>query len=150
MAVGTMKRKLKWIAVLLAVLLLGFGTALFLWPRDRITPASWKDIRIGMTEKEVEDILGSRGITFEEFEIQTNALANLVPDGASRSEPDLSRFCGNLLEERLRGACPKYWIGRRGYLAIVVLRGQVVIKNFYGWKSADPNIIDRLRDWLGW
>jgi hypothetical protein len=34
-----MKRKLKWLAIVLAVSLLGFGTALLLWPRDRITPA---------------------------------------------------------------------------------------------------------------
>jgi len=27
-----MKRKLKWLAIVLAVSLLGFGTALFLWP----------------------------------------------------------------------------------------------------------------------
>jgi hypothetical protein len=33
-----MKRKLKWLALVLAVSLLGFGTALLLWPRDRITP----------------------------------------------------------------------------------------------------------------
>jgi len=59
MAVGTMKRKLKWIAAVLAVLLLGFGTALLLWPRDRIGAESWQKIRIGMTESEVENILGS-------------------------------------------------------------------------------------------
>jgi hypothetical protein len=34
-----MKRKLKWLTIVLAVSLLGFGTALLLWPRDRITPA---------------------------------------------------------------------------------------------------------------
>jgi hypothetical protein len=36
-----MKRKLKWLAIVLAVSLLGFGTALLLWPRDRITAESW-------------------------------------------------------------------------------------------------------------
>jgi hypothetical protein len=35
-----MKRKLKWLAIVLAVLLLGLGTAFFLWPRDRITAES--------------------------------------------------------------------------------------------------------------
>src|SRR5262245_54552616 len=63
----SMKRKLKWLAIVLAVLLLGFGTALLLWPRDRITAESWKQIQIGMSEKEVEDILGKRGLKYEEF-----------------------------------------------------------------------------------
>src|ERR1700730_3162439 len=63
-----MKRKLKWLGVGLAVLLLGVGTALLLLPRDRITPQSWKQIRLGMTEKEVEGILGGTGINDEEFE----------------------------------------------------------------------------------
>ena len=33
----TMKPKLKWLAIVVAVSLLGFGTALWFWPRDRIT-----------------------------------------------------------------------------------------------------------------
>src|SRR6516165_6934928 len=57
-----MKRKLKWLAIVLAVSLLGFGTALLLWPRDRITAESWEKIRIGMTEEEVAEILGGRGM----------------------------------------------------------------------------------------
>jgi hypothetical protein len=61
MPVETMKRKLKWLAIVLAVLLLGFGTALLLWPRDRITAESWQKIRIGMTENEVAEILGGPG-----------------------------------------------------------------------------------------
>ena len=61
-----MKRKLKWTATVLAVSLLGFGTALFLWPRDRITAESWEQIRVGMTEKEVVEILGQpSGMTLE-------------------------------------------------------------------------------------
>jgi hypothetical protein len=47
-----MKQKLKWIAAVLAVLLVGMATALFLWPRDRIIPESWGQIEIGMTENQ--------------------------------------------------------------------------------------------------
>ena len=36
-----MKRKLKWLAIVLVVSLLGFGMALLLWPRDRITVEWW-------------------------------------------------------------------------------------------------------------
>ena len=62
-----MKRKLKWLAIFLAVSLLGFGTALLLWPRDRITAESWQKIQVGMTEDEVADILGGPGMTCEEY-----------------------------------------------------------------------------------
>jgi hypothetical protein len=48
-----MKRKLKWISLVLAVVLLGFGAAILLWPRDRITveivgeDSNWNDIPRG-------------------------------------------------------------------------------------------------------
>jgi hypothetical protein len=52
-----MKRKLKWLAIVLVVSLLGFGTALLLWPRDRITKESWDEIRLGMRLTDVEATL---------------------------------------------------------------------------------------------
>ncbi|HMF17746.1 MAG TPA: hypothetical protein VKE98_11100 [Gemmataceae bacterium] len=61
-----MKRKLKWLAIVLAVSLLGFRAALLLWPRDRITAESWHKIRIGMTEKEVAEMLGGPGMFWKE------------------------------------------------------------------------------------
>jgi hypothetical protein len=69
-----MKRKLKWPAIVLAVSLLGFGTTLLLWPRDRITAESWQKIRIGMTEGEVTEILGGRGMTEAEDLAEHNRL----------------------------------------------------------------------------
>lgn len=62
-----MKRKLKWIGVVLVVLVIGLGVVLFLLPRDRITVESWKQIRIGMTEKEVEGLLGASAMNGEEI-----------------------------------------------------------------------------------
>jgi hypothetical protein len=53
-----MKRKLKWTAVVLVILLLGSGVVSFLLPRDRITREAWNEVRLGMKEKQVEDILG--------------------------------------------------------------------------------------------
>ena len=73
-----MKRKPKWIAVVLVVLLLGFGTALFLWPRDRITPESWRQIEIGMTENQVEEILGGPGKNEAEAEAKMKALEPFI------------------------------------------------------------------------
>ena len=46
-----MKRQLKRIGVVLALLVLGGGVALFLLPRDRITADSWTQIRLGMSMK---------------------------------------------------------------------------------------------------
>jgi hypothetical protein len=62
-----MKRKLKWLAIVLAVSLLGFGMALFLWLRDRISAKSWRYIEIGMTENQVEEILGGPGMSWEQL-----------------------------------------------------------------------------------
>jgi hypothetical protein len=130
MAVGTMKRKLKWTAVVLAVSLLGFATAIFLWSRDRITAESWKQIQIGMSEKEVEEILGGPG-------------KRQCPPGLVRqlSEPhDISLF------DRF---ISKYWTSQRGCIQVNFdLRGNVCEKAF--GRSGEPNFIDRLRDWLGW
>src|SRR5215467_4265812 len=108
MAVGTMKRKLKWIAVVLVVLLVGMATALFLWPRDRITPESWEKIRIGMTEKEVEEILGQPGRKLDVEFLKELAFDNRIP---------LSEK-GDFLEEGQVSLCPKIWLGRCGTLDI--------------------------------
>ncbi|HMF18115.1 MAG TPA: hypothetical protein VKE98_12960, partial [Gemmataceae bacterium] len=89
-----MKRKLKWTAAVLAVLLLGFGTAIFLWPRDRITVETYKKLRIGITEGEVEGLLGGPGISEDVFMAQLNVLEKqvgkfpYVEDGTHFAEPE--------------------------------------------------------------
>jgi hypothetical protein len=135
-----MKRKLKWTAVVLAVALLGFGTALWLWPRDRITVESWKQIEIGMTEKQVEEILrgpGNDGTDEQEMD-QLREMVQ-VTDKDSLQEPNNFGFW------RKGG---KFWLGNRGLILINFERGMVAYKEFQ-WIRA-RNFIDRLRDWLGW
>ena len=139
-----MKRKLKWLAIVLAVSLLGFGTALFLWPRDRITVESWQKIRIGMTEDEVAEILGGPGMSWEEREAKQNAIAKnvgkdpFVPNEVFLYEPPLVIV-----------GTDKYWLGPRGMIAIFFdqEQGHVCSKRFNGWRS---DFWDSLRDWLGW
>lgn len=139
-----MKRKWKWTAVVLAVLLLGFGTALFLWPRDRITRESWEKIRIGMTEKEVEGILGGPGMNQEQYMVQWNQLTK-----TERISFDGSAF--DRIGWQRQPKNEKIWLSRRGWLGIQLdQRAQVTGKAFYAIQSADPNFIDRIRDWLGW
>ena len=129
------KPKLKWLAIVLAVLLLGFGTALFLWPRDRITAESWQKIRIGMTEKEVVEILGGPGMKFEEFE--EKFLIQL-------EEPEL---LGG--DELITLQKTRFWRGSRRVMLIHFNQeGRVNHKALSA--ESDLNFIDRLRDWLGW
>src|SRR5262249_25943730 len=123
-----MKRKLKWLAIVLAVSPLGFGTALLLWPRDRITAESWQKIRIGMTEEEVAEILGEPGMTSEEAARQFLRLEN------------------ELGQPRL-----KAWTGRRGVMFIELdQENQVRWKHFERRRRTNGGILDRLRDWLDW
>jgi hypothetical protein len=139
-AVGTMKRKLKWIAVLLIVLLAGMAAALFLWPRDQITLESWKKIRIGMTENQVEEILGGPGLNVENFwrdwwkKQQEFSLVGFSPhEGAVVTEP------------------ATYWVGRSGLIGIKFDEdGHVTGKIFSTVESTQQSFRDRLRDWLGW
>src|SRR5262245_52642021 len=138
-----MKRKLKWLAIVLAVLLLGFGSALLLWPRDQITAESWQKIRIGMTEDEVAEILGGPGMSREEYQAQHKAL---------RTQIGKVPFITNviLVEEdpnKMVREWPtvKTWFGRRGHLLIAIdEEGHVRGKQFTGWRRADPNFLDRL------
>jgi hypothetical protein len=144
-----MKRKLKWLAIVLVVSLLGFGTALLLWPRDRITVESRQKIRTGMTEDEVAEILGSRGITYEEAEAQYQRLEKEVGkppfdiEGARLQEPEDERFA---VLHRAR-----IWIGRRGSIEIEFDQdNRVWWKSFQGVRWNNGSILDRLRDWLDW
>ena len=144
--VMAMKRKLKWTALVLAVLLLGFGTALLLWPRDRITVESWQKIRIGMTEDEVAEILGGPSITGEEARAEYVRLLNELGrppyeiDDPWLEEPD---------DQRLVGHRTRIWIGRRGAIGIELDQdNHVCWKGFHGVRWT--NLLDRLRDWLSW
>lgn len=126
-----MKSKRKYLLMALALLLLGLGAAFFLWPRDRITADSWTKIRLGMTEKEVEDILGEPG----------KELHELLLHGVSFISE------GKLLEEGNASRCCKAWLGRRGNLAIHFdLDFTVTGKTFRRVRPA--TFLDRVRNWL--
>ena len=141
-----MKRKLKWLAIVLAVALLGFGTALLLWPGDRITAESWQKIRIGMTEKEVEEILGGPGMSYEEFWTQYDRLEKELGRPPLQFEDPRQRRFWFWHNDRVR-----IWNGRRGIIAIDLDQDQHVNWiAFQGVRWTDGGIFDRLRDWLGW
>ena len=145
-----MKRKLKWLAIVLAVSLLGFGTALLLWPRDRITTESWRKIRIGMTEDEVAEILGKPGISDMELNAEHLRLEKELgrPPGWQAEDPTLDEG-----EKRpfWRWDKAKIWTGRRGVILIDLDQdSHLERKRFQGVRWTNEGILDRLRDWLGW
>jgi hypothetical protein len=144
-----MKRKLKWIVLVLAVLLLGFGAALLLWPRYRITAESWQKIRIGMTEDEVVEILGGAGINRHEDDGQFERLAKELGrppfefEDLILEEPEGKEV---VVHQRV-----KVWTGRRGMIVIFFDQdNHVCWKRFRGVRWINGGVLDRLRDWLGW
>jgi hypothetical protein len=134
------------LGVFLSIVLLVLGGALFLWPQDPITPSSWKMIRLGMPEKEVEAILGGPGMDSDEFHDLMESLEKKIG-----KYPFIVNdiFFGE--SDGHMGTPPKIWFGRRGRVEIQFdHENRVQSKVFLGWRSADPNVLDRLRDWLGW
>jgi len=143
-----MKRKLKWIAIVLAVSLLGFGTALYLWPRDRITVESYKMIRIGMTEDEVVEILGRPGMFWKEDAAQYFRLKRELGHAPYEFEDPILQEPADkgVVVERV-----KVWTGRRGSIMLELdQHNHVRWKEFQGVRWTNGSILDRLRDWLGW
>ena len=144
-----MKRKLKWLAIVLAVSLLGFGTALLLWPRDRITAESWQKIRIGMTEEKVAEILGGPGVTHDEDLAEHDQLADEL--GRPPFENQGPWLQQPPVRQGLNWGRDKIWVGRRGRIVIELDQdNHVCWKSFNGVRWINGNILDRLRDWLGW
>jgi hypothetical protein len=131
-----MKRKLKWLAIVLAVSLVGFGTAVLLWPRDRITAESWQKIQIGMTEDEVAEILGGAGRNFHEGVAEYRRLEKEL------GRPPFEMEVPELLEPEnklFKLDRAKSWIGRRGIIAIEFDQdNHVSLKRFDGgrWITA--------------
>jgi hypothetical protein len=143
-----MKRKLKWLAIVLAVSLLGFGTALLLWPRDRITVESWQKIRIGMTAEEVAEILGGPGTRLEEYRTEFDRLEKEL------GQPPFESEGLGLEEPRGKWVVPervKVWAGRRGRILFELDQdNHVSWKEFDGGRWINGSILDRVRDWLDW
>jgi hypothetical protein len=127
-----MKIKRKWLALFPVILLLGLGAAFLLWPRDRITGESHDMIHMGMTEKEVEDILGGPGIPYQEATQITGALNRLELIDQARKWDSKNT---------------KTWLGQRGIMNVEFDQGGKVKATAF---TREPHFLDPLRDWLGW
>jgi hypothetical protein len=145
------KRKLKWLAIVLAVSLLGFGAALLLWPRDRITAESWQKIQLGMTEEEVVEILGGPGMSHEEFLAQYERLKKELGRSPFAMEGPWLEPEPGPEHRRVLGNRSRTWNGRRGMIVIELDQdNNVCWKHFQGGRWSNQGFLDRLRDWLGW
>jgi hypothetical protein len=152
-----MSRKHKCLSIGLTVML-ALGLALFLWPRDRITADSWEKIRIGMTEQEIEDILGAPGENAKEVQAEWEALARQLGrepfayDGTYFEEPiiylDIAPGMGRM--KKWADEDNRIWKGRRGIMGVQFdCHGRVAWSFYQGMRLAEPSIFDRLRDFLG-
>jgi hypothetical protein len=140
-------RLLRWSVFGLALVLFLTIIVVLFRPRDPITQANWQNIRTGMTEKEVQDILGRPGMDVKQYEHQLWALGKLEYDDVPLREPErrLEFAAGDEVTEY------KCWIGRRGCITVTLDHtGRVQSKSFAGFRIADPNLLERLRYWLGW
>jgi hypothetical protein len=128
-----MKRKRIWLGTFLILFLLGVG-AFFLWPRDRITPESYEKIKIGMTDKEVESILGSPGV-----QKKWNSFVPLPGAGEKV-----------VIEHCLVGQDCNFWESRRCVIALQFDEARIVTGRLSVTRSPHRNLWERLWDWLGW
>src|SRR5262249_35822365 len=126
-----MKQRFLKTSVAFLALSLMTGGGFLLWPRDRITEESWAKIQIGMTQKEVEEILGGSGISDknrmkaleEEFpERRVNMKTAFTKREEGRGETELVRV----------------WIGRRAFVKIEFdQNAHVKGKTIYGYEEID-------------
>jgi hypothetical protein len=140
-----MKRKLPRMGVILSFLLLLTAAAFVLWPRDRITKASFLKIQASTTEKEVESVLGSGGLQFKEVKGRYEALAK---------QADVIWYAQERPTDNpkpLKGI-QRYWLGRAGIISIEIdpNTGIVYSQQFMTRRSLECTFLDRLRDWFGW
>jgi hypothetical protein len=126
------KRLLLMLGCVAAVLLAGYMTLRLTGPRHRITEENIKLIKKGMTEEEVEAILGSK--------------AGSIPDGTLHAP-------NSLTVDSIDTRSSKHWVGKDVDVSVGFdADGRVtsVTQLFILDRSDRPEtILDKLRRWLG-
>jgi len=124
-----MKKKYVWLSAGVLAVIGGFLAVLILL-RDHITVENFQKIQPGMTEKEVESVLG------QSADHQYHPW-NVVPFMAVDSEkiPEWE----------------KAWEGQHGMIIIHVdAQGKVCKRGFFPEEKAGKGLFARLRQWIGW
>jgi hypothetical protein len=135
------KRLLLVFVCLAAVLLAGYVTLRLTAPEHRITQENILAIQIGMSEKQVEAILGVRAGDYYP----------VTPGGGSRL---IGEFFGpHWLSRSNLAKKPggKYWIGENAavWVRFDESAHAVEIWNGVTWAVREESFLDKLRRWLG-
>src|SRR5262249_13666796 len=121
------RRRFVWVVAVCAALAIGLGACLWLTRPGPVRLANHRGIRGGRTLADVEGILGG-------------------PSGDYSSAPGQTRFRLNVKHER-----PQTWISDKGIVIVGFdAEGRVGAYSVLGPDLTTPDLLDRLRAWLGW
>ena len=115
------RKRLAWVCLLVSPLVIG-GVVLVLLPRDSITQANCDKIKKGMTEKEVEAILGREKDWVDEFAAPSKVVTYFV------------------------------WQGSRGTILVGIadpIANPPLVVDAIFWKSSPQTVLEKLTNWLG-
>jgi hypothetical protein len=113
-------------------------------PSDRVKE-TYRQLRLGMSLKEAEQMMGGPGTDGNLFEIMLRKLAR------DEAIPDLSST--NIVEtdDTKTGVKQVTWLGNLGFLSVILDEKDIVVQKRYqgyqGWQQ--PSFMSRLRTWLG-
>jgi hypothetical protein len=136
-----MKRRFSIAAAAIAVVLLG-GLAFQQRHRCPITRENFEKIQVGMTEKEVEDIL-----QLPPGDYSTGQVVFDLPPELFQGDSEVD---ARLLLLILLGKEPTIgWMGDRAIITVFLdATGRVVSKDFTDVRRKSESILDKLRRWI--
>ena len=127
-----MIRKHTWTATVVALVLI-IVAAWLLWQRESVTFDMYQAIRLGMTEAQVEEVMGGPGRSPEEV--------YLIEYPVTLSEGHIGRHMGK--------GWAKIWQSRRNAVDVYYTKdGRVGSKGFSD-NLPRPTLLDRVIDWIG-
>jgi hypothetical protein len=144
-----LKRRLLAVAVLT---FMAFGAVWLLWPEPAIGPASYQRIELGMTQPEIEAIIG---LPPGDYTGRPKATALNLP--VRRNIPIRIEEKGIItlqdgaysVDDRVPGV---EWLGSRCFIVVVFEDGQATYCGLHVDTMAGkpPGLLDQIRSWLGW
>jgi len=136
------RKKKGWIALILAVMVIGISIVWIWWPTDKpITFEMYQNIRIGMTLAEVEDFFGVPGGSHDDFVIWAHDNHKIsYQQGSAGTE---------LVKEYPRIGI-RFWYGGKGAIGVRFSpEGVSTDKQFLPLGESGTSFRQRLRSLLG-
>jgi hypothetical protein len=139
-----LKRGLLAVAVLTTGVL---GAVWLLWPEPPISPANFRRIELGMTQAEIEAIIGlPPGVYYGRPSVPSNQLDFVHVEGKGKVPKD-----GDDGEDgNFRPSVE--WVGHRFSILVDFEQGQATCCRLFELAppGGSPGMLDRIRSWLGW